>query len=131
MFRKIAFLTLLVILIFGCKKEPGYGGNASIQGSVWVKDYNSTFSTLIGEYAGKDVYVYLVYGDHPGYDKRIKTDYNGEFEFPFLYEGDYKVYVYSADSSFADLSGIKAVVREVKIEEKRQVVELDPIVILE
>jgi hypothetical protein len=130
MVKKLLFF-LAIVAFLGCKKDPGFGGNATIRGSVWVKDYNSTFTTLIGEYAGKDVYVYIVYGDHVGYDKRVKTDYNGDFEFPFLYEGEYKVYVYSLDSAFTDLSGTKALVKEVKLEEKKEVKELEPFVILQ
>jgi hypothetical protein len=128
---KKLFFFFAILALAGCKKEPGFGGNATIQGSVWVKDYNSTLTTLIGEYAGKDVYVYIVYGDHAGFDKRVKTDYNGEFEFPFLYEGKYKVYVYSLDSAFTDLSGTKALVKEVEIGDKKEVKELEPFVILQ
>lgn len=124
-------LPLIILISAGCKKEPGIGGNASITGSVWVKNYNASFTTLIGEYPGKDVYVYIVYGNNKGYDKRIKTDYNGNFRFPFLYEGKYTLYTYSLDSTLQDLSGKISIVKEVEITENKQDFTMEPFVIFE
>lgn len=129
--KNILVLFLITIALFACKKEAGSGGNATIEGSVSVRDYNATFTQLIGTYPAKDTYVYIVYGDHPGYDKRIKTDYKGEYSFPFLYPGDYTVYTYSLDSTLQDLSGRIAVVKKVTIEKKQKEVSVDPFIIFE
>lgn len=118
------------VLIFACKK-PGYGGDATIKGYVHVQKWNATFTQYIGEYPGKDVYVYIVYGNHTGYDKRIKTDYNGRFEFPYLYEGDYTIYTYSRDSTFADPSGTTAVIKNVHIDKFKEVVDTDTLMIFQ
>jgi len=91
-------LLLTAISFLSCKKEPGIGGDASIQGKVFVKHYNTDFTNFISSYYGPDIYVYLIFGNDISYSKRIKTTYDGGFEFKFLYEGDYKVYVYSIDS---------------------------------
>jgi hypothetical protein len=123
-----AFFSLL--FLFSCKK-PGIGGDASITGYVHVQKWNSTFTQFISAYQGKDLYVYIVYGDHAGYDKRIKTDYAGQFEFPYLYKGDYTVYVYSRDSSFADPSGNIALLRRVKISKRTEKVNLDTLLIFQ
>ena len=96
-----SLLVMLVILAFaGCKKNPGTGGDASIRGKVYVKHYNTTFSTLLSSYFGPDIYVYIVYGDDISYGQRLKTNYEGAFEFKYLYKGDYKIYAYSIDSAY-------------------------------
>lgn len=125
------FLLLLIPFLVGCKKEPGVGGNASITGSVWAKNYNASFTTLIGEYPAKDVYVYIVYGDNKGYDRRIKTDYNGNFNFPFLYKGKYTIYTYSLDSTLQDLSGSIPIVKEIEITQNKEEFVLEPLTIFE
>ncbi len=123
-------LFLLAVTLSSCKKE-GVGGDASIRGYVQVRQYNSTFTQFIAEYPGRDVYVYLVFDNNIGYDKRIKTDYNGNFEFRYLYKGDYKVYVYSRDSTLQDLSGIVPVVKEVAITERKEIFDLDTLPIFQ
>lgn len=128
---RLLLIIASLLLVSGCKKEEGTGGNASIRGRVWVRDYNSSFTTLIGEYPAEDTYVYIIYGDNVGYDKRIKTDYEGEFEFRYLYPGNYTIYVYSADSTFTDLTGEVPVIHEVTIDDRREVNDLGDIIILQ
>ena len=119
----LSILLLAGISIMSCKKEPGIGGDASINGKVYVKHYNGTFSNLIAEYYAPDVYVYIIFGNDISYGKRIKTSYDGGFEFKYLYEGDYKIYAYSIDSA-AVVNGIykpdSAVVKHVNISERKQ-----------
>ncbi len=121
----------LCVAIASCRKEPGVGGDATISGQVWVRDYNSTFTQLLGEYPAEDVYVYITYGNKTGYDKRIKTDYDGYFQFEYLYKGDYKVFVYSADSTLTDLNNMVAVVQQISIEERKELVDLGTITIFD
>lgn len=125
----ILFLTICFFAI-SCKKE-GVGGDASITGYVHVKKYNSTFTQYISEYPGRDIYVYIVYGEHSGFDKRVKTDYNGNFEFPYLYKGNYKLYVYSRDSTLQDPSGTIPVIREIQITERKQQEHIDTLMIFQ
>ncbi len=127
--KKITLLLFLALAMASCKKEPGVGGDASIKGQVWARDFNSNFTAFIGEYPAEDVYVYLAYGNKDGYDKRIKTDYNGYFHFDYLYKGDYKVYVYSLDSTLTDLNNQVAVVNNVTIQERKEEVDLKRITI--
>ncbi len=127
---KILFFSLLITsLLFSCKKEEGIGGDASIKGNVLVRDYNTNFTQLIGQYPAEDVYVYLVFGDNTGYDRRIKTDYNGNFFFKYLYPGDYKVYVYSTDSTLTDLNNFVAVVKNVHLDGRKEEADLGTITI--
>ena len=122
---------LILFLIFSSCKKPGIGGDATIKGYVHVQKWNSTFTQFLGQYEGKDQYVYIVYGDHAGYDKRIKTDYTGRFEFPSLFKGNYKIYTYSRDSSFADLSGSVAVVKDIEITKRKETITIDTLSIFQ
>ncbi len=124
----IAFFTLIFVFS-GCKKEPGFGGNANVKGTVWVKNYNTAFTFLLGEYPGADEDVYLLVDGEINPLERIRANYNGQFEFPFLYPGKYQVYIYTKDSSANAIPGIiKPVMREFEITENRQVVNLDTLV---
>ncbi len=127
---KILLCIFLIGSSYSCKK-PGIGGEAKITGFVNVKKYNATFTQYIGEFPGKDLYVYIVFGNHSGYDKRIKTDYQGRFEFANLYKGDYTVYLYSRDSTLTDLSGIVPVTHQVILEKYKSVVDLDTITVFQ
>lgn len=112
------FIFIGLIMLSSCKKEPGIGGNSSITGHVQVRHFNATFTQLLGTYPGADHYVYIVFGDNKGYDKRIKTDYAGNFEFDYLYPGNYTVYTYSQDSSGLILSGQVAIKQNIELGKK-------------
>lgn len=86
---------LSVLILFGCKKTAGEGGKATITGKIWVENWDSNFLVKKYEYVGADEDVYIIYGDHLTYDDKVKTNYNGEFEFKYLRKGKYKVYIYS------------------------------------
>lgn len=95
--KTILLCALCALMLMACKKEEGVGGDASISGQVWTFAINGSFTDTIAEYPAEDTYVYIVYGDHSGFDKRIKTDYDGYFTFKYLYPGKYTLYVYSFD----------------------------------
>ena len=102
MHKNLIVFSLFILLVFSCKKEEGYGGKASVQGFVWVKEYNSNYSILQLEREGYDEYVYINFGDEISYGDRIKTSYDGRFEFKYLRPGKYKIYCYSNDPSDKD-----------------------------
>jgi hypothetical protein len=123
---------VLFICLSACKKEAGLGGNASIEGHVTVQDYNNDFSVLISEYDGYDRYVYIKYGgEGSGFDKRVKTDYEGNFIFEFLYPGTYEIYVYGKDNTFLIPSGVVAVSKTLEISDRKENVITEDFVILE
>ena len=128
--RTILLGVLCTILFMACKKEEGVGGDASISGRVWTYavSINGAFTDTIAEYPSEDTYVYIVYGDNTGFDKRIKTDYNGFFKFNYLYPGNYTIYVYSFDPIAID--GQSPVIREVTIKDRKDNVEMERIEIL-
>lgn len=115
----------LTVLVSSCKKTAGEGGRASIKGKVWVEDWNTGFTLKNGEYAGADEDVYIIYGNEVSYGDKVKTTYNGEFEFKYLRTGTYKVYVYSKDKTLHSISGDTAFVKEITIGSKKQTIALE------
>jgi hypothetical protein len=128
--RTIFLLALASIFIFAsCEKEAGEGGNSSIFGKVYVKDYNGTFTVLNGEYYAPDEDVYIIYGEDKGYSDHVATSYDGTYEFKYLRPGKYTIYVYSKDSTLQSASGIIPKIQEVEITEKNEETEVPDIII--
>lgn len=122
----VAFLP--AVFLSSCKKEAGDGGTSSIYGRIMVKDYNSTYTVLEEEYYGQDVDVYIIYGDDKTYSERIRTNYDGVFEFKYLRKGMYHVYAYSEDSTLQTNAKIP-VIRDVEITKNNEEVETTDIII--
>jgi hypothetical protein len=123
-------LAVFIIAAFGaCKKTAGEGGSSKITGTVWLQNWNSTYTVLEGEYPATDQDVYIIYGDHVSYDDKVKTNYNGQYEFRYLREGNYKIYVFSKDNTLQSPSGEMAVIKDVKITDTDQTVKVDTITI--
>jgi len=121
---------LIVATLIGltaCKKIEGEGGTSSIKGKVHVKNYNSV-GTLISEYDGVKEDVYIIYGDEDNvYDDKMEASYDGTFEFKYLEEGTYKIFVY--EDCLTCGSGDTAVVQTVTIDKKKSTVDIGNIII--
>lgn len=118
---KKPFYILFAIALFGCNKQPGEGGNARIYGNITAADYNSDFTVLVAEYPATDTYVYIKYGiGGEGFDDRVKTDYDGNYTFDFLYPGKYELYIYSRDSTLTSPDGENVVVQTVEILKRKE-----------
>jgi hypothetical protein len=113
--------------VLSCSKEPGIGGNSTIYGKIVAYDYNAEFTTLKGIYPAADEDVFLIYGDDYSYSQRIRSNYDGIYEFKYLRSGDYTIYVYSKDSTLTLASEIYAVVKDITIDNNRQTVEVEEI----
>jgi len=124
----LATIIIMTLTFYSCKKEPGSGGNASIFGKVFVKDYNSTFTTFQGEYYGGDIYVYIIYGDDKDYSDKVKTSYDGTYEFKYLRPGKYQVYTFSKDSTL-QTTNVIGITQDVEITKRKQEVEVPDLVI--
>lgn len=98
-----------------CSKEAGDGGNSTIYGKIIAYDYNAEFTELKGIYPAADVDVFIIYGSDHSYSQRIRSNYNGVYEFKYLRPGDYSVYVYSKDSTLTMPSEMYAVISKVTI----------------
>jgi len=127
--NKIFLFISLVTILYSCKKEAGEGGDSSIKGTIWVKDYNSTFTTLLSEYSGADEDVYIIYGDNISYGDKIKASPDGGFQFKYLRKGSYTIYVYSKDNTLTSASGKITISKKVEITDKKQTVDAGQIII--
>ncbi|MES2587388.1 MAG: hypothetical protein V4622_00325 [Bacteroidota bacterium] len=124
-----SFLFICISLLFiSCKKEAGESGKASIIGILYLKDYNGNFNSLELERVAYDEDVYIHYGDETSYSDKIKSSFDGRFEFKYLRPGKYKIYSYSKDPTDKDNvqpEEMMVVLREVEITSKKEVIELD------
>jgi hypothetical protein len=134
------FLGLLfaVLATTGCQKIEGPGGAATIQGKLYIKEYDSG-GNLIKEYDAADMDVYIIYGDDPAetyFHDDIKTSYDGTFKFRFLEPGNYRIFFYE-DATFQELisnpngPNQKAIIRDITITDKKEVQDLGTIEVYE
>ena len=129
--KKINSLAVIVIvLLLSCKKEPGEGGFASIEGKVYIKNYDAFFSILSSQYYQPGETVYIIYGDQTEVGNTVKTSYDGSFKFNYLRKGKYKVYVIGEDSSITNRSNPKIEMVEVTISGKKDKKNIGDLVIL-
>ena len=125
------FLLFISLSLFSCIRTPGEGGRASITGSVelirrvQLNNPTSNVDTI----AASNVEVFIVYGDHLGPDDKVDTNPDGDFTFEWLRTGDYILYVYSKDTSVTTPLPRVAVSYEIEIQDKDDVIHLDPFVI--
>ena len=140
------YTTILVgfglVLFFGsCKKEAGEGGRATIRGKVYAEYWDKTYTIKADSGYAPDVDVYIIYGDEPTYGNRTKASYDGTYEFKYLQKGDYKIYAYSKDSTGRakdQMNGNSnyqfnpdiAVIKSVKISERKATVEVEDLMIM-
>ncbi|HRS54800.1 MAG TPA: hypothetical protein P5250_08860 [Bacteroidales bacterium] len=129
--NKYLLLLLLLIIINSCQKEAGEGGQATIYGKVYVKDYNNNFTILKGEYYAPDKDVYIIYGNNRTYNDRTKTSYDGTYQFSNLRKGKYKIYVYSKDSTATSPAGIIPIIKEVEITKRHEEYNVPDIIIFD
>lgn len=128
--KKIYLLTLIVVSIISCKKEPGEGGFASIEGKLYVQEYDDFFQIKISEHYVPGENVYIIYGDGTDVGNSVKTSYDGSFKFPYLQKGKYKVFVVGKDSASGNRGNDLALVKEITITEKKQKIDLGDLTIL-
>ena len=106
-------------------------GAATIRGVVRMIKYEkaSVYPNLVIEYIdfAYEQEVYLTYGNHTFYDKRIRTQHDGSFEFSGLIPGKYLIVLYSEDvKREKETVPVKL---EVSITEMDELVELGEITI--
>jgi hypothetical protein len=106
-------------------------GAAIIRGKVRLIKYDndSRWPNLVIEYIdyAYEQEVYLTYGNHTFYDKRIRTQHDGSFEFAGLIPGKYLIVLYTEDVTKE--KGSVPVKLEVDITEMDELVELGEITI--
>lgn len=129
--KKVVFLILLSSIfnvVSSCKKVEGQGGSSKIIGKITINNYNVGGSILEGTYPGSDEDVYIIYGEgNTYYNDRIKTSYDGSFEFPYLQPGTYTIYAYEdvlPEPTNADKKQVVLLTTEVGKKETKDVGEI-------
>lgn len=130
MSNRIIVFVLISLSFFSCKKQPGEGGFASIEGKVFLKNYDASYTILNEEHYAPGETVYIIYGDGTEIGNTVKTSYDGSFKFNYLRKGKYKVYVLGEDPTKPYLSVPKEELVEVTITKKKEKVVLDDLVII-
>lgn len=139
--RTASIFLVSIVLLLACNKEEGQGGRATIKGKVYAEYWDKTFSLKADSGYAADRDIYIVYGNSTSYGNRLRTSYDGSYEFDYLQKGNYKIYAYSRDSSGRAESISTgspnylynpdiAVIQSIEITERKQVVEVDDIKIL-
>jgi hypothetical protein len=132
--------TLLTLFLFStlflvsCKKEAGEGGTSSITGRIMERNYAGSFpAPFYTEYGAQAEDVYIIYGTNDTIvGDRVKTSYNGEYEFKYLQKGSYTIFVYSDDTNFVapSPSGKVVVKQVVEINDKKSEVNAPDLLIM-
>lgn len=91
---KLLLLSVLTASIISCSKDEGYGGLAKINGKVYGYDVTSSGTIRDEGYVG-EAKVYISKHNDPYYFDAINTSYDGSYQFRFLNEGSYDLWVYS------------------------------------
>lgn len=125
---RITIAILSALLIASCAKDPGEGGQASIQGKIYVQEYNAGCTVLSSEYYVVDEEVYIIAGDDPSYFERVRTGPDGTYWFPYLRKGKYTVYAISDNCNNPGQD--TTIQREAEIKDRKQKLVLDDIVII-
>ncbi len=124
MLRLQVLLFGLVLLGTACSKEEGIGGRATIKGKVHATEYN-LIGAEVDQYFASEQRVYIVYGADGGYfDDEVRTDYEGRYEFNYLYKGSYSVYVYS-DCEEPCPGGEEVIIKTAELGSNKETLELE------
>jgi hypothetical protein len=128
--KKINLLLLISAIVFfvACKKEEGIGGKAVIKGKVYQQNYDNG-GNLVSGFNAPEVRVYISYGMTEYYDDDKRTGADGNYEFEFLRPGKYTVFVYSQQSPLCGICPEIAIKKEVTIDGKKDVVQLENLII--
>lgn len=87
------------LLLSGCTQNEGIGGNSHVEGLITEKFYNEDFTIFQYEQPAKDEDVFILFGEDNTVGENTSTSYTGNFEFKYLWPGDYKIYYYSEDTT--------------------------------
>lgn len=119
--RSLQYFIVLLCFLIGlgsCKKDEGFGGNSAIKGRLVLKQYNNDYSLLIDSAPAKEQDIFIIFGNDPDIGDRVRTNFDGYFEFKFLREGKYTIYYYSEDPELLDFEQKKEMTYEVEVGKK-------------
>lgn len=120
------YLVTILLLLQSCSKEEGFGGLATIRGKVFGQNFNQNGVLIAENYIG-DVRVYISKHEDPIPFGDVRSSYDGSYEFEFLHEGKYDIWVFG-DCDFCPWDQMFDK-KTVEITSKRQTVEVEDLVI--
>lgn len=125
--KLISMLAISSLLVLSsCKKEPGEGGLATIQGKLYAYEYNNYGDVIDSGYVAGER-VYISYGNDGNADDDVRTSYDGSFQFEWLQKGEYAVWSISrCDSCPLSQTYTKQVIT---IDERRETVTTPDLII--
>lgn len=96
-----AGFVLTILILQSCAKDAGEGGTATIKGTIITRDFNGSFPVQdYQEYGSPEEDVYIIYGsENTTVGDRVRTSYDGTYEFKYLRKGTYTIFVYSEDTN--------------------------------
>lgn len=95
--KRLFLLGIIIVSLgfSGCEKTEGEGGKATISGTLMVQLRERIADQVIAEYEARETRVYIIYGDNEIYDDEVRTNFDGQYKFEFLYPGTYRIFAYS------------------------------------
>lgn len=105
-----SLFSITLFLFGGCTKDEGYGGTASISGTLIEQVYNDDYSELIFEQKAMDENIFIVFESNGIVSDKITTGIDGEFEFEQLFPGNYQIYYYSENQNSAYGEDIEVII---------------------
>ena len=120
-----------LMCLVSCNKEPGIGGKAEIRGRLMEQETSDSGNPIGDPYPIIGENVYIIYGDgsdgaYP--DDNVDSGPNGEFRFPWLRKGSYRIYAVS-DCEDCD-GGSTTVSATVEISDRKEVVEMGDLTVI-
>lgn len=108
--KTLILFSISLFIFGGCTKDEGYGGTASISGSLTEQIYNDDFSELIYEQKAIDEDIFIVFESNGIVSDKVTTSFDGQFEFEQLFPGNYQIYYYSEDPNSAYGEDIEVII---------------------
>lgn len=127
MMKGFVVIALGALLFSACKKEEGEGGKAEIRGTVEEQRYNGAGNPSGDPYPLADQRVYIIYGDGQYYDDDTRTGPNGEYRFPWLRRGSYRVYALSECNDYQNCT--EGIYQTAEIDGRKDIVSLSTITV--
>ena len=107
----------------------GEGGRAEIHGLVLRQNVNALGIPQGDPYPFQETRVYIIYGDNEFHDDDVRTGPDGKYAFRWLRKGDYTVYTYGECRGEDCPGNSVAVMRNVTIDGKKDVVTVPTITV--
>ena len=122
----LSLFLVLTLLFQSCSKDEGVGGLATLEGKVFIQEFNGS-GIMVAEYYAPEERVYIVYGNNEIYDDETRTHYDGGFRFEYLRKGIYTIFAYSDCPTCPGET--EAIMQTVEINDRKATITMEDLVI--